>query len=343
MARRLEGWLSKAADASEVEVTGIEAPGESGFSSETMLVDARITVDGETEDRGLVIRTEPTGETIFPTYDLALQYQVMDSVTRHSDVPMAPLLWNEPDPSTLGRPFFVMERVEGDVPPDNIPYSMQGFVLDASPPEQARLQLSGIDVLARLHAIDVDAAGLRIVDQPEFGPTGLRQQLGYYDNYLAWASQSRPQPTLERARSWLGANLPAESSPVLNWGDSRIGNIIYRDFEPVAVLDWEMVTLGPPEVDLAWFCVMHRFFTRNLGVPELPGFASEQDVIRYYEERSGHAVTDFGWYLLWGALRYGVIFLRIVKQREHDPDFAFTEQENPVIDLISGLLDEVGA
>ncbi|MBV6508601.1 MAG: putative aminoglycoside phosphotransferase [Acidimicrobiales bacterium] len=343
MAHRLENWLGRVADASEVEVTGIEAPGESGFSSETMLVDARITAGDGLQDRHLVIRTEPTGETVFPSYDLGLQYRVMDSVARHSDVPIAPLLWFEPDRSTLGRPFFVMERVEGEVPPDNIPYSMQGFVLDASPAEQSRLQLSGIDVLADLHAIDLDTAGLKIVDQPEFGPTGLRQQLGYYDHYLHWATQGRPQPTLERARSWLGANLPDEPPPVLNWGDSRIGNIIYRDFQPVAVLDWEMVTLGPPEVDLAWYCMMHRFFTRNLGVPELPGFVSEEEVIHHYEKRSRHTVTDFGWYLLWGALRYGVIFLRIVKQREDDPDFAFTERDNPVIDLIDGLLDEVGA
>ena len=201
-----------------------------------MLVDTRMKTADEVVKHGLVVRTEPTGETIFPSYDMALQAKVMDAVARNSDVPVARLRWYESDPSVLGRPFFAMDLVEGLVPPDNVPYTMQGFVLEASPDEQRRLQLSGVEVLASLHSIDLDSAGLRIVDRPEFGPTGLQQQLGFYDYYLDWAAQGRPQPVLEQARRVLRTNRPAEPRTGPTLGDSRLGHPIYRDLQPEAIV-----------------------------------------------------------------------------------------------------------
>ena len=81
-------------------------------------------------------------------------------------------------------------------------------------------------------------------------------------------------PIIEETFDWLEANWPKDpGETVLSWGDSRPGNMIYDGFTPVAVLDWEMCTLGPREVDLAWMCFLHRFFQDLAEVFELPGLA----------------------------------------------------------------------
>src|SRR5262245_1189029 len=103
---RLEPWLSQRMEA-PVTITSLAAPGSSGFSSETMLVDCQV---GSTTDR-LVIRGEPMGFRVFPTYDLWSQYRCMEAVRRHSSVPMPGLRWFEDDESILGHQFYAMDRV----------------------------------------------------------------------------------------------------------------------------------------------------------------------------------------------------------------------------------------
>jgi aminoglycoside phosphotransferase (APT) family kinase protein len=345
MQRRLEAWLSSRIEgASNVEVTDLRAPGETGHSSETMLFDANWTDEGGSRSSSLVLRTRPTGHVVFPIYDLALQYDVMERIGAAApDLPMPPLRWMEPSTEPLGREFFVMERVDGLVPPDNLPYTMNGWLLDSTPEQQRRLQTSSIDVLADIHAIDWRSAGLGILDEPRYGATGLDQQLGFYDYFLEWGRLGRPQPTLDRMAAWLSDHRPVdEPQPVLNWGDARIGNILYRDHRPVAILDWEMATLGPREVDLAWMLLFQRFFSTHLGVAELPGFGSMHEMVDRYQERAGYRVRDFEWYLLWAAHRYGVVMMRLVQAAElSGADLGFTEEDNVAITMLEALEKEL--
>ena len=342
---RLTEWLAaRLGDATDVDITSLDAPTETGHSSETVMFDASWTgTDGPTT-ASMVLRTAPGGHTVFPTYDLGMQYQVMQRVAASSTVPVPPLRWYEPDPAWIGGEFLVMDRVDGLVPPDRLPYTMQGWLLEATPEQQREVQTTGIEVLAQLHAIDWRAAGLDLLDDPTYGTIGLDQQLGFYEHFLEWGRGDHPQPRLHEVARWLRDNRPdPEPEPVLNWGDSRIGNTIFRDFRPVAVLDWEMATLGPPQVDLAWSLLLERFFSVELGVPQLPGFLSHDDVIAHYEAVSQRTVGDLTWYTIWGAHRYAVVMMRLCQAAAIDGiDMGQTEDDNLALSMLNHLLDEHG-
>lgn len=339
---RLQDWFAaKLPRAEGLRLGEISAPGLTGFSSETMLVDGAWTEDGAPRTERWVIRSRPTEHPVFPEYDLHAQFRCMQAVAAFSDVPVPRVRWWEPDPATIGEPFYVMDRVEGEVPSDNPPYTVMGFVADASPEQQRAMYDAEIALLAKLHAIDWRKAGLGFLDRPEFGPTGFAQQLGYYRHFLAWAGQGRPQPTIEAAFAYLESHVPeGRDEVVLNWGDARPSNILVRDFVPVAVLDWEMATLGPPECDVAWFVYLNRFLSEGVGAPPLPGFRDGAETAALYEELSGRRLGDLHYYQVWAGLRFCVIFLRIIQRMEKQGVLipGWTEQNN----LCTQFLAKVG-
>jgi aminoglycoside phosphotransferase (APT) family kinase protein len=234
----------------------------------------------------------------------------------HTDVPVPKVWWLEEDTSVLGEPFFLMSRVHGELPSDNPPFTTEGFLVDAAPGERARLWNSGIEAMARVHRVqDLDGLGLTpIVDKPRFGPAGLGQQLAYYEQYFEWAACGRPQPVAEAAWDWLLANRPTGDEPLrLCWGDSRVSNQIFADFECVAVLDWEMVTLGNPVQDLAWWIFLDRHWTEGIGIERLTGFPSYDDTIRRWESVTGLRADAADYYGVFAGFRFAVIMMRIAQ------------------------------
>jgi aminoglycoside phosphotransferase (APT) family kinase protein len=118
---------------------------------------------------------------------------------------------------------------------------------------------------------------------------------------------------IERTFAWLDAHAPSAQPAVLNWGDARIGNMLFRDFTPVAVLDWEMAAVGPREVDLAWMVFLHRFF-QDLAVrfemPGLPDFMRPDEVAAQYESLTGHTPVALDWFEVFAALRFAIVSVR---------------------------------
>lgn len=330
--QRLERWFAAKHPGAEGFTLGeIAAPGLTGFSSETMLMDAAWREDGRERTGRWVVRSRPTEHPVFPEYDLHAQFRCMQLVAEASDVPVPHVRWWEPDATVIGEPFYVMDRVDGEVPSDNPPYTVMGFLAEAREADQRALYEREVALLARLHAIDWQAAGFDFLDRSELGPAGFDQQLAYYRRFLAWASQGRPQPTIEAAFEYLERNRPAgQDVVVLNWGDARPSNIMVRDFVPVAVLDWEMATLGPPEVDVAWFVYLNRFLSEGVGAPALPGFPDADETIRLYEAAGGRPLHDLDYYQVWAGLRFSVIFLRIIQRMEKQGVLipGWTEQNN---------------
>jgi aminoglycoside phosphotransferase (APT) family kinase protein len=105
---------------------------------------------------------------------------------------------------------------------------------------------------------------------------------------------------------------PAEEGEVvLSWGDSRLGNIIWDDFRAAAVLDWEMASLGQPEMDLGWYLYFNRQFADPLGVPRPPGFGSHEETIARYEELLGRPMKDVFFYEVFSGFRFAVVMLRL--------------------------------
>jgi aminoglycoside phosphotransferase (APT) family kinase protein len=235
-------------------------------------------------------------------------------VAEHTDVPVPATEWYEPDASRLGSPFFVMDRVDGVAPSDNPPYVFGGWLLDADAADRRRLQVGLVSVLARLHAIDLESVDAGFLDRPRFGVTPLDQHLAAQRDYYEWARDGRDFRVIDRAFTWLEANRPADDGrKVLNWGDARIGNVLWRDFEPVAVLDWEMAAMGAPEVDLAWSVHIHDFFNavaEQMEMPPIEGFFVRDDVIATYEELAGHPVRNYDYYEVFAGLRYAIVSIR---------------------------------
>jgi len=317
---RLLDWLAtKLPDGADPTLSKLDVPEGTGMSSETFLFDARWHEGGkcgEERSGSYVVRMSPNMDDfpIFPEYDLTLQVNCLNLVRSKSEVPVPTVAWHEPDANVLEYPFYVMERIEGLVPADLPPYLFAGWLFEATPQERATLQRNTLTTLAQLHAIDVTAPDAAFLDRPQYGTTALEQHLNYQREYYDWAREGTAYPILERTFDWLEANRPADTrTPVMNWGDSRIGNMMYRDFAPVAVFDWEMACLGAPEVDLAWMCSMNDFFqamANGAGAPGLPDLLKHEEVIPTYEAASGRKVEHFEWYYVFAVLRFGIISIR---------------------------------
>ncbi|QKT13609.1 phosphotransferase family protein [Rhodococcus sp. W8901] len=321
---RLQKWLrTKLPADADPQVTDVQVPAANGMSNETVLFDALWNEDGQQRHHYLVARIAPapTGVPIFPSYNIAQQFDVIKTVGEHSPVPVPRVYWSEPSPEALGGEFFVMERVDGLVPPDVMPYNFGSWVSEGSDEDRRRLQDASVRVLADLHAIP-EPAQLFPSLRDDLGSgavtadAALRAHVDGQRRYYEWVVESGPRvPLIERALDWLDAHWPSVTGPaVLCWGDSRVGNVIYRDFEPAAVLDWEMAALGPREIDLGWMIFQHRFFEDLAGVaglPGLPGFLRREDVVAKYREISGHEAADLDFYTLYAALRHAIIMFRV--------------------------------
>src|SRR5712671_6471805 len=144
--QRLESWLGGRLPAgSAPRVPEVHPTEATGVSTETLLFEARWIENGEERSEQLVARVAPdrVDVPVFPTYDMERQFEVMRLVGEHSSVPVPPVWWLELDARALGTPFFVMGRVEGQVPPDVMPYNFgDSWLYDASSPDRSRLQQS---------------------------------------------------------------------------------------------------------------------------------------------------------------------------------------------------------
>ena len=334
---RLEALLTRqlAADAAPT-VTGLETPGSSGMSSETVLFEAAWTSGDGVRTEELVARLAPDAANVpvFPTYDLDRQFNVMRVVGDLGVAPVPPVFWSEPSPEPLGTPFIVMGRIDGVVPPDVLPYNFgDNWLFDAPREDQQKLEDTSVATLAAIHGIDNLAHRFDFMPMPE--GSALRAHVDASWDYYQWVAQGTPSPLIERCFEWLEKHWPANEGPtVLSWGDARIGNMMFRDFEPVAVLDWEMVGWGPPEIDLAWFIFLHRFFedlTTQYGMPGMPHFIERDRVAATYAEASGYSPRDLDFFTMYAALRHGIVMSQVQRRAIH---FGEAEMPADIDDLI---------
>jgi len=350
MAARLGSWLvDTLAPGSAPRITEAGSPEGNGMSSETLLFTAQWDEGGEHTEHRLVARIEPpaTAHPVFTTYDLEMQFRVMRLVGEHTSVPVPETLWYEPDPTVLGGPFFVMARVDGDVPPDVMPYTFgDNWVFDGTDAERRAIQEAAVEALAGIHGITPAKHDLGFLELDQPGGSALERSLHHWQAYHDWVVRETPSPLLAQCFAWLWDNLPSDTSDdALSWGDGRIGNMMFRHGRVVAVLDWEMAAVAPPEVDIGWMCYLHLFFQDlavQLGAPGLPDMFRPVDVAASYAGVSGRTPRDLTWYLAYAAMRHGVIMRRVTERA-----ILFGEAERPedVDDLIihrdslRGMLD----
>jgi aminoglycoside phosphotransferase (APT) family kinase protein len=323
---RLRTWIAgKIPEGTDHDVVIAGGATSTGYSSETVLLDVSWDEEGERRTEALVARLAPSTSDVpvFPSYDLRKQFETMRLVERLTDVPVPKMWWLENDTATLGSPFFVMSRVDGVVPPDVMPYTFgDNWLFDSGPDEKRLLQESSIAVLAALHSIERPAETFSFLSFDEPGASALERHVAHTRAWYQYAVEAGTRSALvERAFGWLDEHWPSQASEtVLSWGDSRIGNIMYRDYRPVAVLDWEMAGLGPRELDVTWMIFAHCVFqdlAGVLGATGMPDFMQAGDVVAEYERLTGSPVRDLAFYGTYAAIQWGIVFLRTGMRQVH--------------------------
>jgi aminoglycoside phosphotransferase (APT) family kinase protein len=334
-------WLSTVLPGGVTPDVTVESGVDStGMSSETIILTARWDEDGQPGEQKLVARVAPAADDVpvFPTYRLDHQFEVIRRVGELTDVPVPRVRWIETTGEVLGTPFFLMDYVDGVVPPDVMPYTFgNNWFADATAQRQRELQDATVGVLATLHSIPNAEKMFGFLTEGLTGATALHRHFSWVRSWYDFAVPDIGRsPLLERTFEWLQNHWPDQAAarePVLLWGDARVGNVLYRDFAPVAVLDWEMVTLGPRELDVAWMIYAHKVFQELAGLATLPGLPElmrEDDVHATYQRLTGVELDDLNWFYVYSGVMWACVFMRTGARRVHfgeitrpdDPNFA---------------------
>ncbi len=252
---------------------------------------------------GVVLRRPPRGPLPPSAHDVLREARLLRAL-EPTTVRVPRVLAVCDDTSVIGAPFYVMERVHGEVITTSIPAPLD------RPHERARIADELIDSLVELHDVDWTSLGLE-----GFGkPSGyLERQLRRF-NGLWEHNRTRELPEVEEVGAWLAANLPDSPPSTIVHGDYRLGNTMFAPEAParlIAIFDWEMATIGDPLADVGYMMIHWTQPGDEVGrfnlhtVTTEPGFPSRQELIARYEERSGRSVQALSWYVtlaLWKAV-----------------------------------------
>lgn len=314
----LTRWVqSRMPQARNISISDLEKPGM-GLSSETYLFNIRWEESGKGQSKGVVLRAAPRSEKVFPEYEIGHQFRIMQ-ILADTNVPVATMLWLEEDPSVIGAPFFVMEKLEGDVPQDYPSYHGSGMYYEATPEQRAKMWWGSLEAMVNIHKLDWRKMGFDFLGVPRDNADAVNRQLAYWDSYLNnWLKDSpgESHPTMEAALEWLKENRYEPARLALCWGDARIGNTLYSrpDRDVLAVMDWEMAFIGDPEADLAWFITLDKQHSKGYGLPKLEGTPSDEEVIERYERLTGWKVQNLFYNEVLATLRYGMTVIAVMKK-----------------------------
>jgi aminoglycoside phosphotransferase (APT) family kinase protein len=292
---RLEAWMKHTLGALDGPVEVQQFKG--GQSNPTYLVSAG-------RDR-FVLRRKPPGKLLPSAHAVDREFRVLRALA-DTDVPVARALGLCEDDAVIGTAFYLMEFVGGRVfwKPD---------LPELEKPARAGIHDEANRVIAALHAVDPQAVGLG-----DYGKTGsyIARQVGRWSKQYQ-ASVTDPIPEMDRLMEWLPANVPANDETRIVHGDYRIDNLIFHPTEPnvLAVLDWELSTLGHPLADFAYHCMVWRIppdLFRGLGGldPAALGVPSEREYVAAYCRRTGRdgiPERDWEYYIAYNMFRIAAI------------------------------------
>lgn len=280
----LRDWLGERLAADDLVLDETRRHAE-GFSWETYTFTGHWTgEDGARRHDGFAVRREPD-DGLMPPYDTRGEYELLSALHKTGAVPVATPRWLEPDPAVLGRPFYVMDRIEGYVPVPWKPDDPVAF------PDEARRRHVGeqfIDLLATLHRVDPVALGLA---SPATDPiAAARNEIARWRTRYEEAAL-RPVPVLDLAFAWLDrdANLEVSGRLVPTHGDYRLGNFMLDgNGTIVALFDWELAHVSDPVEDLAW-AGLRLFRGRS---PRWSHLLDREATLARYAQRTDLVATD---------------------------------------------------
>jgi len=290
-----------------------------GFSNLTYLL--------RSGDRELVLRRPPVGAKIKTAHDMSREYRILSHLYPVYPKVPRPLLFCD-DESILGAPFYVMERVTGIILRAQRPTG-----LDLAPALMRRLSQAFIENLAEIHELDYEAAGLGELGSPQ--GYVKRQVEGWTKRYFN--ARTDDVPAIEKLAEWLHQNLPPDSvRPGLIHNDYKYDNLVLDPDDlgrVIAVLDWEMATIGDPLMDfgtsLGYWVETNdpeEWQRYGFGLTSLPGSFTRTELLDHYMQRTGRRIDDPVFYFAYGLLKIAVIvqqiYFRYQKGLTRDPRFA---------------------
>jgi aminoglycoside phosphotransferase (APT) family kinase protein len=329
---RLAAWLrTRMPDASEVRILGHDRV-ELGHSAE-MIALTIATRTGEREHRSdVVVRLRPTAPGLLEPYDLERQFEILRALDGTA-VRAPRALWLEPSGDVLGRPFFVMERADGQVYERRVPESLR-----ASPARLRRMSESFVEQLAAIHLVDLRATGLDALGD---GRDYLGRELAH------WASemhrvQRGPLPALERLLAALHERRHEPCPRItLVHGDAKPGNFAFAGDEVSAVFDWEMASIGDPRADVGYAEMMGRLPS---GLPSCDGWLDADALVARWEARTGIPAQHREWYRAFQGFKTTVIMLvgAMLFDAGHSDDLRLAEMGGAVAFFTTVALRELG-
>ncbi|MEI6447904.1 MAG: phosphotransferase family protein [Actinomycetes bacterium] len=254
--------------------------------------------------RDAVLRRPPRGPLPPTAHDMMREATLLKAL--EPTIARTPAVFAAcPDATVIGAPFYLMEKVEGEVIVSEVPPALD------SPEKRRVIGEELVDALVEFHSVDWQAAGLE-----GFGkPTGyLERQVKRFTG-LWEINKTREIDAVEKVGNWLAANMPESGPATIVHGDYRLGNTMYAHGdqpELVAIFDWEMATIGDPLADLGYLCTLwsdHDDPDRGMfelsAVTRAEGFPTRAELVARYEEKSGREMGNFTWYAtlaIWKAV-----------------------------------------
>jgi aminoglycoside phosphotransferase (APT) family kinase protein len=250
-----------------------------------------------------VLRKKPPGQLLPSAHQIEREYRVMTAL-RHTGLPVPHTCLLCADAAVIGTPFFVMGCIDGRV-------FRQPHLPGVSPGDRAAMYDDMADVLAKLHGVDVAAAGLGDYGKP--GNYYARQIGRWGQQYVA--AKTGDIAAMDRLMEWLPAHIPPGDETAIVHGDYRVENLIFHPREPrvVAIVDWELSTLGHPLADLAYNCLTYHLPADALGRadaadPDRRGMPDEAEYVAAYCRRTGRGnIPHWNFYLAFSMFRLASI------------------------------------
>ncbi|MFK7732764.1 MAG: phosphotransferase family protein [Pseudomonadales bacterium] len=333
--QNLESWLAKQlGKGSDFDIGELNFPEASGESSVTLLFNAKWSGG---EDK-FVLRMVPKESEVFESHNLKLQFDVMKIAGQHG-IPVPGLVAYEANPDLLGSDFYVMNFNAGLIPPDNPPMAFGSWVSELNTEQRATMWNHGLDLLVDIHSLPVEAFDQIGLPQAAMDESPAAHELRQYERLLELGIRDSADPIIEQAWTFIKNNAPQAGARRLCWGDSRPGNIIYKDLKPVAVLDWELASIGNPLTDLAWYFWIDHTNSVGLGAEKMTGVPDYNEAYQRWSEATGLPIDDMPWYELFVMWRFAVIMeKKMMAMAKVDANFAdFPNHASP---LVAPLLEK---
>jgi aminoglycoside phosphotransferase (APT) family kinase protein len=293
------------------------------------------------EDHAWALRRPPRGPLLPTAHDVLREYRILKAL-QETALPLPRVYASCEDPGYIGAPFYLMEHLHGRViRSPNVPASEPSFAI--TPAARRAVSEGMIEVMVTLQTIDWRAVGLERFGRPD---GYLERQLKRWTDQLERTlPQTRPLPVMEKIRDWLGSHIPTTQSATIVHGDFKLDNLMWTLNDrprPLALLDWEMSTLGDPLADFGWMLTywseptdsaMRRGVVSSMD-PD-PGYLSRREMVGLYEQRSGRAVDQVVFYEAFALFKLAIIlegsYVRHLSGQADDPIFATYDVRVPAI------------